>query len=137
VAGRTGQEYNVRKDRKGAFWEDRYHATAIESGDQLLRCIVYIDLNMVRAGVMNHPSDWEFCRYNEIQNSRRKCALIAYDRLRVLLGFPTYESLKAVHRQWVDQSLCDRWRRERDCKWTESIAVGSKEFLETTKRHSA
>jgi putative transposase len=27
VPGRTGQEYNVRKKRKGAFWEDRYHAT--------------------------------------------------------------------------------------------------------------
>jgi len=34
-------------------------ATAIESGDHLLRCIVYIDLNMVRAGVVNHPSDWD------------------------------------------------------------------------------
>ncbi len=47
VAGRTGQEYNIRKKRKGSFWEDRYHATIIEDGD-LLRCIVYIDLNMVR-----------------------------------------------------------------------------------------
>jgi putative transposase len=27
IAGRTGQEYNQRKRRKGAFWEDRYHAT--------------------------------------------------------------------------------------------------------------
>jgi putative transposase len=26
IAGRTGQEYNQRKDRNGAFWEDRYHA---------------------------------------------------------------------------------------------------------------
>jgi putative transposase len=25
VAGRTGQEYNVRKKRKRAFWEDWYH----------------------------------------------------------------------------------------------------------------
>jgi putative transposase len=33
VAGRTGQEYNQRKWRKGAFWEDRSHATAIESGE--------------------------------------------------------------------------------------------------------
>ena len=31
IAGRTGQGYNQRKGRKGAFWEDRYHATAIES----------------------------------------------------------------------------------------------------------
>jgi putative transposase len=29
VAGRTGQEYNQRKDRKEAYWEDRYHATAL------------------------------------------------------------------------------------------------------------
>ena len=44
MAGRTGQEYNQRKDRKGAFWEDPYHATAIESGEHLLRCIVYLDV---------------------------------------------------------------------------------------------
>ena len=58
VAGRTAQEYNRRKKRKGAFWEDRYHATAIESGEHLLQCLVYIDLNMVRAGVADHPSQW-------------------------------------------------------------------------------
>ena len=43
VAGRTGQEYNLRKNRKGAFWEDRYHATAVESELHLLRCLVYIE----------------------------------------------------------------------------------------------
>ena len=37
IAGRTGQEFNQRKNRKGAFWQDRYHATAIERGDHLLR----------------------------------------------------------------------------------------------------
>ncbi len=127
-------EYRVRKERKGAFWEDRYLATAIESGDHLLRCIVYIDLNMVRAGAVNHPSEWEFSGYSEIQNPRRKCALIAYDRLRALLDFSEYEDFAAAHRQWIDQSLKDRQNRERDSKWTESIAVGSEEFTETTKR---
>ena len=29
IAGRTAREYNQRKNRKGAFWEDRYHATAV------------------------------------------------------------------------------------------------------------
>jgi REP element-mobilizing transposase RayT len=29
IAGRTAQEYNHRKDRQGAFWEDRYHATRL------------------------------------------------------------------------------------------------------------
>lgn len=35
MAARTGQEYNIRKKRNGAFWEDRYHATAIELNDHL------------------------------------------------------------------------------------------------------
>jgi REP element-mobilizing transposase RayT len=30
IARRTVREYNQRKDRRGAFWEDRYHATAVE-----------------------------------------------------------------------------------------------------------
>jgi REP element-mobilizing transposase RayT len=56
IAGRTAQEFNNRRNRKGAFWQDRYHATAVESQNHLMECIVYIDLNMVRAGVVNHPS---------------------------------------------------------------------------------
>ncbi len=32
VVGCTAEEYNQRKQRHGAFWEDSYHATAIESG---------------------------------------------------------------------------------------------------------
>lgn len=46
---RTAQEYNRHKGRQGAFWEDRYHAT----DEHLHRCLAYIDLNMVRAGVVN------------------------------------------------------------------------------------
>jgi hypothetical protein len=42
IAGRAGQEYNQRKNRRGAFWEDRYHATAVETGEHLARCLVYI-----------------------------------------------------------------------------------------------
>ncbi|MBW2431629.1 MAG: hypothetical protein JRF56_21950 [Deltaproteobacteria bacterium] len=55
IAVRTCQEYNIRKQRKGAFWEDRYPATAIEKFTDLKHCLVYIDLNMVRAGAVDHP----------------------------------------------------------------------------------
>ncbi len=57
IASRTAQEFNVRKNRHGAFWEDRYHATAVDSGYHLINCLIYIDLNMVRAGVVKHPSE--------------------------------------------------------------------------------
>jgi len=39
IAGRTGQEYNQRKNRKGAFWEDRYQATAVEAESHLSQCM--------------------------------------------------------------------------------------------------
>ncbi|MGA7879145.1 MAG: hypothetical protein WCA08_26025 [Desulfoferrobacter sp.] len=48
AAGRTGQEYNGRKKRKGAFWEDRYHATAVDTDEYLVRCVMYIDLHPVK-----------------------------------------------------------------------------------------
>ena len=76
LAGRTGQEFNQRKNRKGAFWEDRYHATAVETSKHLIQCLVYIDLNMVRAGVVRHPSEWLFLGYNEIQAPRSRYGLI-------------------------------------------------------------
>ncbi len=104
VAGRTAQEYNQRKHRKGAFREDRYHSTAIETGEHLLRCLVYIDLNMVRAGVVDHPSKWLHGGYNENQAPRRKNVIIAYDRLRELAGFKDYESFTSAHYKWVQAS---------------------------------
>jgi putative transposase len=54
IAGRTGREYNQRKKRRGAFWEDRYHATAVDTSIYLIQCLTYIDLNMLRAGVIPH-----------------------------------------------------------------------------------
>jgi len=55
AAGRTAKEYNNRKNRKGAFLEDGYHATAVQSDEHLARCMLYINLNMVRAGVVSEP----------------------------------------------------------------------------------
>jgi hypothetical protein len=36
IAGRTAQAYNRRKNRNGAFWEDRYHATAVDTDEHLI-----------------------------------------------------------------------------------------------------
>ena len=134
VAGRMGQEYNQRKGRKGAFWEDRYHATAIESGRHLSRCLVYIDTNMVRAGVVSHPSMWSFCGYNEIQEPRRKNVLIDYKRLQELLGAASYDQLKKTHQDWIAE-YCGGAEKSRKDDWTASIAVGGKGFVERVKEH--
>ena len=132
IAGRTGQEYNICKRRKGAFWEDRYHVTAVDSNRYLQQCLTYIDLNMVRAGVAKHPCEWEFCGYNEIQNSRKRKRVIDFDRLMELLGFENHADLKDAHFKWVESQL-QAGSGETESKWTQSIAVGSKTFIEKIK----
>jgi len=132
IAGRTGQEYNQRKNRNGAFWEDRYHATAVEASSHLVRCMVYIDLNMVRAGIVTHPSEWPFSGYNEIQNPRERYSLIDHESLMKLVGVGTMEALKESYRGWVGESLAVQGSK-REPIWTESIAVGSEGFVRQTK----
>ena len=75
IAASTAQEYNQRKGRQGAFWEDRYHATAIETNEHLHRCLIDIDLNMVRAGVVNHTIKWLHSGYHEIQEPPERYGL--------------------------------------------------------------
>ena len=87
AAGRTAQEYNLRKRRRGAFWEDRYHATAVESGEHLRNCMAYIDLNMCRAGVVSHPARWECCEYHEIHTPRQRYGIVNRQRAARLLGY--------------------------------------------------
>ncbi len=35
-------------------------------------------MNRVRAGVVEHPTQWEFCGYNEIQNPRKRKGIIDF-----------------------------------------------------------
>ena len=129
VASRTAQEYNERKSRSGAFWEDRYNATAVESDSHFLRCMIYIDLNMVRAGVVCHPKEWRYCGYNEIVSNRQRYRIIDSSKLINLLNLKSRSELRAIYEASISQEIgADNLKRE--SMWTESIAVGSKIFVE-------
>ena len=81
---------------------------------------------------MEHPSEWPFCGYNEIQKPRRKNVLIDYKRLGNLLGFDSYERLITYHKGLVDDYL-ENSKNTKDEKWTRSIAVGSEGFVDKVK----
>ena len=87
---------------------------------------------MVRAGVVEHPTQWEFYGHNEIQNPRKRQGIIDFDRLQGLLGFENYADLKEAHYKWVDSEI-QTTKSDKENKWTKSIAVGSKTFIETMK----
>jgi putative transposase len=123
LEGCTGQAYNRRKQRLGAFWQDRYHATAVESGEHLARCVVYVDLNMVRAGVVPHPREWTAGGYHEIQGHRQRYRIV--DRVALAEALEVdVEKLAEVHRSWVEEAL--RGPLTRQAEWSESVAVGGR-----------
>jgi putative transposase len=133
AAGCTAQQFNSRKGRRGAFWEDRYHATAVESGEHLHRCLVYIDLNMVRAGVVGHPAAWADGGYREIQDPPQRYALIALGELSALCGFSSVSDFQRAHRRWIGEALV-RAPVGREERWSTAIAVGSQAFVEKLKQ---
>ncbi len=87
---------------------------------------------MVRAGVVTHPSEWNFGGYNEIQKPRQRYALIDYKRLMDLLHISTVDDLRNSHKKWVEEILKTK-NYVRESKWSQSIAVGSKSFVENIK----
>jgi putative transposase len=131
AAGRTAQEYNQRKRRTGAFWEDRYHATAVEANSHLMRCMTYIDLNMVRAGAVNHPSEWDTSGYTEIQIPWKRKAVIDHVRLCSLLNARSIECLANNLRSAAESQLHQSVRQP---AWTETIGVGGEQFIDDLKR---
>lgn len=133
VAGRTAQEYNKRLDRTGAFWEDRYHATAVEEDGHLARCMLYIDLNMVRAGAVAHPSEWKTSGYHELMQPRRRGGRLDHKRIAEVLGFGTLFELQQARRRWVDERQASGLDM-RNSVWTESVAVGSLDYTLKMRR---
>lgn len=75
AVGRSYVRYfNDRHGRSGTLWEGRYRSSLIETERYLLACMVYIDLNPVRAGMVSDPSDFAW-------SSHRHCIGQHIDKL--------------------------------------------------------
>lgn len=122
VAGQVARLYNRRKRRHGAFWEDRYHAVPIKTQQHLIECLVYVDLNMVRAGVVSNPEKWPHAGYHEIQNLRKRYVIIDHERLLALVGEKSLPDLQRHHRNWVADKLANG-ALVREERWT-SVGPG-------------
>jgi putative transposase len=52
--------YNKRHYRRGYFWGDRFKSVIVENGETLINCLAYIDLNPLRAGLVERPEDYRW-----------------------------------------------------------------------------
>jgi hypothetical protein len=50
--------YNRNNQRRGRFWADRFKSVYLENEAAVLDCMLYVELNPVRAGLVERPEDW-------------------------------------------------------------------------------
>jgi len=63
---RFTQWYNRQDGRKGTLWEGRFKSVLVQGkGHPLVTMAAYIDLNAVRAGIVEDPREYRWCGYGE------------------------------------------------------------------------
>ena len=70
VGRRYVRYFNDRQKRTGTLWEGRYKSTLIQTDRYLLACMVYMDLNPVRAGLVPGPQDYPWSSYGHFTGQR-------------------------------------------------------------------
>ena len=58
------QFFNCTYRRTGTLWEGRYRASVVHSERYLLTCMRYIEMNPVRARMVEHPRDYPWSSHH-------------------------------------------------------------------------
>ena len=71
VKERFTRWYNRKHQRVGTLWSGRFKSVLVENGEVLRTMAAYIDLNPVRAGIVEDPKDYRWCGYAEAEAGSR------------------------------------------------------------------
>ncbi len=132
ASGATAKRYNLQRRRTGSMWQHPYQCTIVENGRHLLNCLTYIDMNMVRAGVVSHPREWRWCGHDELVGSRKRYRILDVERLLQSLEISSAELLSRYYTDAIEERA-ETERLQRESHWTNSLAVGSEDFVRARK----
>ena len=71
--------YNKKHGRKGFFWSERFKSVIVDNGKTLINCLAYIDLNPVRAGIVEKPEEYRWCSLGYYIQSKNKDGFLSMD----------------------------------------------------------
>jgi len=70
---RFSQWYNAANERKGTLWEERFKSVWLEGSEHVLATMAaYIDLNPVRAEIVQDPKDYRWSGYGQAVAGKRE-----------------------------------------------------------------
>lgn len=99
------QYFNHTYGRTGTLWEGRYKATLVDTEEYLLTCYRYIELNPVRAQMVEHPADYPWSSYRHNALGQANPILSPHEKYRDLGR--TDESRQTSYRALFNAHLSD------------------------------
>jgi putative transposase len=130
---------NTRYRRTGTLWEGRYRAAPIDSDRYFFSCCRYIELNPVRARMVDHPRHYRWSSYRAHAEGKDD-ALAAFHPVFRRLGRTVdirQEAYRAFFKEELEASFIDAIRSATNGGWALGEERFRKEIAAAAKRRAA
>lgn len=127
---KLGQRYvqyvNRTYQRSGTLWEGRFRSCLTQEDQYLLACYRYIELNPVRANMVEHPAEYRWSSYRVNAQNERSDLVSAHEVYRALGPSPERqaEAYRELFRYQLDPGIVDEIRSATNGNY----ALGSSRF---------
>lgn len=113
------QYFNYRYSRTGTLWEGRYKSTLLDSSRYLLTCYRYIEMNPVRAGMVNDPEDYAWSSYHSNALGRPDRLVVPHELYERLAHRADERQVayQALFNHDIDQQTLDEIRDATNTEW--------------------
>jgi putative transposase len=128
VGRRYVQHFNRRHGRSGTLWEGRYRSTVLQPERYLLPCMVYFDLNPVRAGEALRAADYPWSSHGHWLGLRNE-RLLTPHALYWGLGNTPF-AREAAYAALVEAGVSSREQAAITSAALSGWALGDVEFVE-------
>lgn len=126
--------FNARQARTGTLWEGRYKSTLIQAERYLLACMVYIDLNPVRAGLVSDPADYPWSSHQHYIG-RRSDRLVTPHPLYWELGNTPF-AREAAYAELVRSGIGSEQQRALTDSTFHGWALGEADYVADLQRRT-
>lgn len=114
---RLGQRYvqyiNRNYRRSGTLWEGRFRSCLTQEEDYVLGCYRYIELNPVRANMVEHPADYPWSSYRTNAQGE-EMSIVTPHELYMRMGMDANSRQRAyreLFRHHLEPGMIDQIRR--------------------------
>ena len=129
---RLGQRYvqyiNRTYKRSGTLWEGRFRSSIIQQQEYFFSCQCYIEMNLVRAGIVEHPGEYRWSSY-QVNGQGRSSDLLSPHPLYLSLGRTDTErqtAYRELFRYELESGEIDKIRKATNG----NFALGNNRFKE-------